>query len=454
MRFVSCCVLVPVLLITGVALIYWNNNRPVRIVVPTPVMPNPNAYDDFVLAGSLSRGMKHKSPYSVAVPVFTLTALSASAKDAQPAISALKKGLGHEYLLPPQRSARNSRVWQVFALFRELARTESGVATYYEMAGKPYLATETRLDALEMGVTVPRGGALIAGLVGIACEAIASSQLDVILPQLSEVELSKVAMRLEKIQAKRVSFADVLQEEGYAQVSSDVEMINDPKGYRNFDTIRSLLAEDDPNAAVPGTKKPLTVQQNWDAVRFALADKSVIIRDNQKYTAAVVAEARRPYTGVSKIPIPNNLLSQLHGGFFAQSRARFTSMEAAQAVIRGEVALYRYRKARGRFPNSLGQLSPEFVRPNLVRDPFSRGPLRYRSTQNGTGFLLYSIGPDMKDDLGAPSRFVGTTPGDIVAGRMWRRRNFNTAASRASSNQASKAQEPTDPVVHAGPPHK
>jgi len=405
-------------------MMYTNNNRPVHVAVPTPQMPVPNAYDDFVRAGKLVMGVKHKSPLSMPRPSFAFADFEAAAKDAQPALSVMRQGLQKEYLNPPIRTYGALPTFPVFATFRELARTESGTATYYEMDGKPGKATEARLDGLEMAVMIPRGGALIAGLVGIACEAIAVSQFEPQLPRLSESELAHVASRLDKIAAKRVPLADILQEEGYQQTLTDAGLMNDPKGYRNLDTLRNMLAEDTFTPQGTLQKAPLTLRQDWDVVRFILADKAAIIRDNQAYNEALVAEARKPYTGRSSVPVPRNLLAQMRGNIVSESRARFTAMEAVMALLRTEVALYRYKRAHGSFPGTLIALTPTYLLPETLIDPCAGTMLRYRLTQNGQAFLLYSIGPDMKDDSGSPSRFVGGTPGDIVAGHMWKHRTF------------------------------
>lgn len=127
-------------------------------MIPARQIPVPNAYDDFVRAGILAKGMKHKIPISMAVPDFTYASFQAAAKDAQPALALLRQGLGKEYLMPPAKplSAMNvSGAFPVLASFRELARVESGVSIYYEMDGLHANATETRLDALEMGVAIP-----------------------------------------------------------------------------------------------------------------------------------------------------------------------------------------------------------------------------------------------------------------------------------------------------------
>lgn len=415
----GCCVILPILLIGLSLLLYGYNNRLPDIKVPTPTMPNPNAYDDFIKAGLLAKGMQHKSPYSMPRPTFKFAEFEAAAKDGEPALAAMRQGLNRECMNPPVRSYNT--IFPQYASFREVARVQNGVAMYYEMDGKPAKATEARLDGLEMGVMMPRGGPLIAGLVGVACQAIALSQFEGQLPLLSEAELAHVAARLDRIAAKRVSFADILQEEGYEQTAGDMELMKDPKGYRSFDAVRNLLAEDDPST---GQKKPLTLQQNWEAARFMFANKTAIIKENQAYNDALVAEAKRPYKVKSTVPVPNNLLAQMRGSIVPEGRARFVAMDAVQNLLRTEVALYRYQKATGHYPSTLTALTPTYITREAMEDPFSGTLLRYHPPKNGQPLQLYSIGPDQKDDLGTPAQHVGNIPGDIVAGKLWPRHTF------------------------------
>src|SRR5215472_8645507 len=103
-RLLGCCVGLPLLLMALLASLYWYNNRSLPpIAIPTPQIPNPNAYDDFVRAGTLARGMQHKSPFSLPKPTYTFTEFRAAAKDAEPVLAAIRQGLNKEYLFPPVR---------------------------------------------------------------------------------------------------------------------------------------------------------------------------------------------------------------------------------------------------------------------------------------------------------------------------------------------------------------
>jgi Tfp pilus assembly protein PilE len=72
------------------------------------------------------------------------------------------------------------------------------------------------------------------------------------------------------------------------------------------------------------------------------------------------------------------------------------------------VALEQFRAAHNQYPANLSELTPNYL--NAVpSDPFDGRPLRYR--KQNAGYLLYSIGPDLKDDGGKRMTARG---GDMV----------------------------------------
>jgi hypothetical protein len=75
------------------------------------------------------------------------------------------------------------------------------------------------------------------------------------------------------------------------------------------------------------------------------------------------------------------------------------------------IALRLYRKEHGRYPENLSALVPRYL-PSVPADPFDGKPLRYR--REGTGFRLWSIGPDRKDDGGVEGKPGWWVQGDIV----------------------------------------
>ena len=73
------------------------------------------------------------------------------------------------------------------------------------------------------------------------------------------------------------------------------------------------------------------------------------------------------------------------------------------------LALEQFRAAHdNRYPDALAELTPDYLTSTPV-DPFDGQPLRFRNKAGG--YLLYSIGPDLKNDSG--ERMNGKQ-GDIV----------------------------------------
>jgi hypothetical protein len=88
-------------------------------------------------------------------------------------------------------------------------------------------------------------------------------------------------------------------------------------------------------------------------------------------------------------------------------------------ILRAELAIQQYYRKHGDFPNELAELDD--VAPGALVDPFDGGPLRYRRA--GADYLLYSVGPDGKDDGGRPvpyDDYTHDSPGDLVAGKLSR----------------------------------
>jgi hypothetical protein len=102
------------------------------------------------------------------------------------------------------------------------------------------------------------------------------------------------------------------------------------------------------------------------------------------------------------------ILGVLLPGFAGRSAKEAESLARLRLGLTA-VALEQFHAAHNnRYPTNLSELTPEFLL-GPVLDPFDDQPLRYRA--NGSGYVLYSIGPDLRDDSG--HRMSGKD-GDIV----------------------------------------
>jgi hypothetical protein len=95
-------------------------------------------------------------------------------------------------------------------------------------------------------------------------------------------------------------------------------------------------------------------------------------------------------------------------------REEAKTAEARLRLLMTDLAIRQFQGERGVYPSRLAELVPEFLKA-LPRDPFGTNGFIYRTQTNG--FLLYSVGPDGKDDGGTPIAARGKS-GDIPSSTL------------------------------------
>ncbi len=80
------------------------------------------------------------------------------------------------------------------------------------------------------------------------------------------------------------------------------------------------------------------------------------------------------------------------------------------------LAVERYRRTHGRWPEALSDLAPAFLKA-VPADPFDGQPLRYRKDKEGV--VVYSVGEDRKDDGGAFDTLNTHKPDTDLGFRLW-----------------------------------
>jgi hypothetical protein len=123
-----------------------------------------------------------------------------------------------------------------------------------------------------------------------------------------------------------------------------------------------------------------------------------------RLSALGIANAGAAFSRALKIPDFSDKFGDLGSRSFVRRTIR---MEAARRVVVTAVALKRFHLKHGKLPETLNVLVPEFL-PVVPIDPYDGKPLRYHPNADGT-YLLYSVGPDGKDDGGDPSLEKGVT---------------------------------------------
>jgi hypothetical protein len=92
-------------------------------------------------------------------------------------------------------------------------------------------------------------------------------------------------------------------------------------------------------------------------------------------------------------------------------------VEAMHRLDNLALAATAYRIKHGAFPVRPEDLVPEFLMA-VPKDPFDGEPIRMKATEEG--ILFYSIGPDLKDDGGAESKYGDK--GDLIGDLTFRLR--------------------------------
>ena len=119
----------------------------------------------------------------------------------------------------------------------------------------------------------------------------------------------------------------------------------------------------------------------WDRALPLLAKPSVVS------SAKLASEARLRIGWRTGVGAP------MFAPIFTRALGKRDTAQAEVDLWRLALALRKYQAARGQYPASLDQLGPP-----VLQDPFSGKPYVYR--REGEGFVVYSFGPDMKDDGG------------------------------------------------------
>jgi hypothetical protein len=96
---------------------------------------------------------------------------------------------------------------------------------------------------------------------------------------------------------------------------------------------------------------------------------------------------------------PHGIITRLMMPALSRVAETAAQADARHSAARLALALARYRAEHGRLPGSLNELVPQRIAV-VPRDPFDGRPMRLKQTDKAA--IIYAIGPDLKDDGGAP----------------------------------------------------
>ncbi len=332
---------------------------------PRPAMPSPNAFDAYTNAAlqQLDSGKidyagatKHTSG-NVDDHEYTLSERKKLIVENAPAFEEIRRGLTQQYYSPASLSSPIGM--KSFSEFRRLARMMWLDAKVKGDSGDWNGAANSYLDSIQFGVQVPRGGNVITSLVGIAIQSGGRKGLKQVISNLSAVEAKAAVSRLEAILSTQTPFLETLREES--------------RGMKT-ETTKSI-----PNVPL---LKPLYLGYYSNGMKM------------------ILAEAQKPYSQRSLDPKAekSNIFYAMVADTWLKTGFVYEQNNVNLSFLSLTPGLHAYKKEHGNFPKSLEDLVPGYLN-KLPDDPFAlKGGFQYRL--NGDQYLLYSLGPDGRDDGG------------------------------------------------------
>lgn len=302
-----------------------------------------------------------------------------------PALQLLREALQKPIAVPLSTNIAEIPALRVGARVRELARQLDLESDVRFADGDFAGAINSKLDSVELGIAF-ENGPVLASLVGIAMEAIGRRNIEKSAARLNPEQLHAAATRLVALEARRPAFAAVLQRELLEKQSYYPAMLA-----ATLKTVRG-------NPAAPQ-------DDTFSAADYLVLEKlspQTLTSNLARAYSPRIANARLPFASASDSAIPADLdpLSRLSILALPVREQRFP-LERSVAQNRLLIAALELRALKlesGSYPTQF----------NAPLDPFSPDakPLVYKKT--ATGFLLYSVGPDGKDDSAGEIQTVET----------------------------------------------
>jgi len=409
---------------------YSINVNPVVSIPEPPPMPSPNAMDVYLAAQKLIvhdipapagfsssihpgnkltiddiRACTHAGKIApnprgrVPKPPKLADMQALMAKNA-PVMAKARQGFSCEYHEIPSRAIET--LYPHLSKLRDLMRTMMADGVVRCASGDWDGGAERFLDVMRIGNDCPRGGILISMQTGDSLQAVGRREAWSTLDHISSAEARRAARRLEEMAARRVQLADILREDKYIMQASLLKLFNVP-GWRKPSssdfTMMSFIRGHD----IPDWKTELRIQT---------ASKRSIMRHFTRHMDALIANTKKLYPASAKPPpLPNDPICEIILPVFDRAWKQYAAAQTENDLLMVSFALRAYKADQGAYPTNVKALTPVYLQ-TIPTDVFSAGPLKYKVT--GKSCILYSVGPDGKDNGGTPG--ADGTPAAPVTG--------------------------------------
>jgi hypothetical protein len=393
---------------------YTTHQNP-KVTIPSPVLPSPNAFDIYLSAADAITDQKEigEAGNPNMASLYSTAQKAAIVERNRGVIDTVHRGFAYPYLNPPIRSLFADT--KFYSKFRVVAQLLSLQAQMRVEKGDWKGAAESSLDAMRLGEDIPHGSILIGALTGYSFQSMGRRSLWEIVDHLDAAQSRAAIARLTDIRQSHVSFAETLQEEKWMEQAILMDLFQGK--------MKPVEKTEEAEATATGVVSTADLY-------YLVRSKKRIMHDFTNYMDRSTEQARQRYIlHHAPPPEPTDLINRILAPVFMEARCRETANETQNSLLGVALALHAYRLEEGRYPASLAELTPAYLR-KLPEDPFAaQGTFQYRVKADG--YILYSPGPDGRDDGGkaidnpvkghssdpkARYRVSQESQGDVVAG--------------------------------------
>ncbi|HET6383754.1 MAG TPA: hypothetical protein VFJ58_10210 [Armatimonadota bacterium] len=362
---------------------------PIHTAIAFAPPPVPNAYDDFARAYKLEQD-RFEVAFAIqpngtqGLPAgrhYTPSERARIVRDNAAALQAIREGLRHIYVPPPVHPFDPDI--EAMAEDRGLGRLLDLASYSAAEQGNWTDAARIALDGIQLGAEITRGGGITTMLSGGGIRSFIGDELEKDLAHLSARDARAAARRLEAITYSIAPFDEVMGAEK-REGESGIAVMTEGANWR-------LKAQRYFKSTGVGVKAIDSIQH---------LSKQHILNHYNRYMDKLIEIYRRPYPLRKPLPpTPPDPISALFAGIgVSLASLRDAQLFTRVRLLTVELALDAYQLDHHRFPDRLQAIAPEYVTKVPV-DPFTvDSPLRYH--RRGAGYVLYSVGPDGKDDNG------------------------------------------------------
>lgn len=415
--------------------IFWYvANIPPDVHIPSPRMPSPNALDCYTAASKmvveeemiywalhrkpspkpgvkyrevpkvLSKSMPGGGPGSYPTtygleeyPPYTCATLKEREdllRKNLPALRKLHEGLNYEFMLPLYVTNRDILCKYNFSGLSGLLMLEAYIK---EQHGDFNGAMKGYIIYINFATQICKNTDMTYYAYNDNTTSICAKCLDNLVGKLGAADAKYAARAIEKNIASTNSYAQMMEAEKHSMQAM----------------LQELFRERDWRSQLASTFELLDSQDHrMDVIRCWTTSKREIMSIWTKAIDERIRDARKPYPLCQD---PEYRIADFYCPvYFADMERRALGEEAyaAKGLLALALALQSWKQTYGCYPASLKALVPSYLK-RIPRDPFSLNqPLRYRRTK--TGYLLYSLGVNCKDDGGKPTQELDSSKGDIV----------------------------------------